>query len=214
MNGRHISQRLVWRLAALLVVPLTMATAQEAADYFRANCASCHTIGGGRLAGPDLKNVGQRKDRAWLTRFLQDPKGVIDSGDPYALELQRDARGAIMPALPTMTKARAEALLDLIEAESKLEKSQFVGVQVSDRPFTPQDVEMGRQIFLGSVQLKNGGPSSLMSLDARTWRVCRWNARARPDNGVRTIRGPQSARHMALRARNPHHAISVQEAPS
>ena len=66
-----------------------------------------------------------------------------------------------MPALPGMTKARAESLLDLIEAESKLEKSQFAGVQVSDRPFTPRDIELGREIFAGTVALKNGGPSCL-----------------------------------------------------
>src|SRR5262249_2147663 len=42
---------------------LTSAMAQEAADFFRQNCVSCHTVGGGRLTGPDLKNVTQRKER-------------------------------------------------------------------------------------------------------------------------------------------------------
>lgn len=40
--------------------------AQETADYFRQNCTSCHTIGGGRLTGPDLKDVEGRKDSDWL----------------------------------------------------------------------------------------------------------------------------------------------------
>lgn len=145
---------------ALTAMPST-ALAQETADYFRANCMSCHTIGGGRLAGPDLKNLSQRKDRAWLVKFMLDPKSMIEAGDPYALELQRDARGAVMPTLPTLTRQRAEALLDLIEAESKLEKSQFHGVQISDRPFTTKDVELGRAIFLGHTPLKNGGPSCM-----------------------------------------------------
>jgi mono/diheme cytochrome c family protein len=39
------------------------AAAQEAADFFRQNCISCHTVGGGRLTGPDFKNVTQRKER-------------------------------------------------------------------------------------------------------------------------------------------------------
>ncbi|MDZ7288935.1 MAG: cytochrome c [candidate division KSB1 bacterium] len=135
--------------------------AQDPVADFRANCMSCHTIGGGRLTGPDLKNVTQRKDRAWLVQFIQDPKSFIDAGDPYAVELFKAARGVVMPALPGMTKARAEALLTLIAAESKLEKSQFAGVQISERPFTPQDVETGRRIFLGTVSLKNGGPACI-----------------------------------------------------
>ena len=49
----------------ILCMALATATgsAQEAADFFRQNCISCHTVGGGRLTGPDLKNVTQRKER-------------------------------------------------------------------------------------------------------------------------------------------------------
>lgn len=149
----------LWLLLTLVLSP--SAPAQDPARDFRTNCMSCHTIGGGRLTGPDLKNVGDRKDREWLTRFIQDPKAVIDAGDAYAQELVKEARGVMMPTLPAMTKSRAEALLSLIEAESKLEKSQFVGLQISERPFTPRDIEVGQGIFMGTVNLKNGGPSCI-----------------------------------------------------
>jgi mono/diheme cytochrome c family protein len=113
------------------------------------------------LTGPDLKNVTQRKDRVWLEKFLMDPKAMIDAGDPYAVELLSAARGVTMPTLPGMNKQRAEGLLNLLEAESKLEKSQFAGLQLSDRPFTTVDVELGRSLFLGLTALKNGGPSCI-----------------------------------------------------
>jgi mono/diheme cytochrome c family protein len=85
--------------AALLLALAAAAPAvgQEAAQFYRQNCASCHTIGGGRLAGPDLKNVEERKDRDWLTRFMLDPPAVLQSGDPYAAQLQQEARGVVMP---------------------------------------------------------------------------------------------------------------------
>ncbi len=137
------------------------ALSQDPAADFKQNCTSCHTIGGGRLTGPDLKNVGGRKDRDWLIRFIMDPRALIDSGDPYALELFSQARNAVMPTLPGMTRLRADALLRMIEEESKLEKSQFIGVQVSDRPFTENDIETGRLIFSGRKALKNGGPSCI-----------------------------------------------------
>ncbi|MBI1790387.1 MAG: cytochrome c [Acidobacteria bacterium] len=145
------------RLLVAAILP-ALGGAQEAAEFFRQNCVSCHTIGGGRLTGPDLKDVGQRKDPAWLTRFLMNPQGMINSGDAYALQLQQQARGVVMPTVQGMNKARAEALLGLIEAESKLEKSQFIGLQISDRPFTGEDIEQGRRMFRGTRKLLNGGP--------------------------------------------------------
>ncbi len=134
------------------------ACAQQPADFFRANCVSCHTIGGGRLTGPDLKNVTERKDRAWLAEFLLSPQRMIDRGDPYALQLQAQSRGVVMPTVPGVDAARAEALLNFIEAESRVARSQFSGTQISDRPLTAADVEQGRLILLGRRKLANGGP--------------------------------------------------------
>jgi cytochrome c2 len=148
-------------IAGLLVAVPAVAPAQVPAQYFRQNCTSCHTIGGGRLTGPDLKGVTGRKDRAWLIRFIQNPKAVIEAGDPYAAQLVQEARGVIMPALPGMNQGLAEALLDLIEAESKLDRSEFAGLQLSDRPFTPADVGRGHDLFTGEAPLASGGPPCL-----------------------------------------------------
>jgi len=134
-----------------------VSVAQDRVEDFKRNCASCHTVGGGRLVGPDLQNVTQRKDRAWLARFIVDPISVMESGDAYAVKLKNEARGVVMQAAPGMTLERAMNLLDLIEAESLLAKSQFAGVQLSDRPFTPADVAAGRDIFLGTQPLVAGG---------------------------------------------------------
>lgn len=132
--------------------------AQEPAAFFKQNCMSCHTVGGGRLAGPDLKDVTQRRDKAWLANWLQNPKVVIDAGDPYAQKLVQDARGVVMPQVAGMNPQLAGALVDLLEAESKLPRSQFAGVQISDRPFTPQDAALGAALFTGEKRLANGGP--------------------------------------------------------
>ncbi len=142
---------------SLAIAVIAPAFADDAA-FFQQNCATCHTIGGGRLTGPDLKDVTKRRDRAWLTNWLQNPRAVIDSGDPYAQKILQDARGIVMPTIPGMTPAQATALLDLIDAESKLPRSRFAGTQVNMRPFTPADVALGRSIFTGEHRLQNGGP--------------------------------------------------------
>jgi len=145
-------------LAFVFQPQLTSAQDPEAVQFFRTNCASCHTIGGGRLTGPDLKNVEQRKDRDWLIRFIMDPQGVIQSGDPYAQKLLEESRGVVMPKIMGMTRERAEALLDLIAVESQKEKSQFAGLSIPTEPFTPEQIQRGRDYFMGRRRLAQGGP--------------------------------------------------------
>jgi cytochrome c2 len=155
-----VSRHKILACAGLLLGALPWSTsAQQPADYFQQNCTSCHTIGGGRITGPDLKDVAKRKDRAWLERFVQNPKAVLDSGDPYALQLQQEARGVVMPTLPGMNLGMAKSLLDMIEGESRLAKSRFAGVSISDRPFTGADVALGTGYFLGTRPLSQGGPA-------------------------------------------------------
>jgi mono/diheme cytochrome c family protein len=147
-------------LIAVLFAPALPgnAAAQLADQFFQQNCVTCHTIGGGRLIGPDLKEAVQQKDRAWLEHFIQDPEAVLNSGDPYALQLKKDANGIVMPKMPGLTPEMAKSLLDLIEVESKLPKSSLAGVAVSEQPFTPDDVLTGTKIFLGKRRLSQAGP--------------------------------------------------------
>lgn len=145
-------------VAALLAAGT--AAAQSPADFFKQSCASCHTIGGGRLVGPDLKDVTKRKDAAWLIEFMLAPQRMIDSGDAYALKLRDEARGVVMPPVAGMDRAKAAELLKFIEAQSG-GKSQFGGSQVSDRPFTAADIEQGRLLLTGERKLANGGPACL-----------------------------------------------------
>jgi mono/diheme cytochrome c family protein len=66
-----------------------------------------------------------------------------------------------MPNIAGMNPQLAQSLLDLIAAESKLPRSQFAGLQISDRPLTAVDVEKGKQIFRGEQPLSNGGPACI-----------------------------------------------------
>ncbi|MCC7495487.1 MAG: c-type cytochrome [Fimbriimonadaceae bacterium] len=147
------------RAACYTLLLVGAARADEAADFFRQSCFSCHTIGGGRLTGPDLKDVTTRREKAWLTAFILNPKGVIDGGDAYANELVQQARGVVMPTVAGINAARSAALVDLIEAESKLPESQFKGLSISSAPFTADEIAQGAALFKGARALKNGAPA-------------------------------------------------------
>src|SRR5436305_33100 len=110
--------RLTW-IAFVLFGFSHMGFAQEAADFFAQKCKACHSIGGGRRVGPDLKGVTSQKDRAWMEKFIQNPKAVIDTGDSFAVQLQQEYRGMVMPTVPGVTPELAESLVNFIEHESR-----------------------------------------------------------------------------------------------
>jgi hypothetical protein len=66
-----------------------------------------------------------------------------------------------MPTLFGLSRDRIESLLNLIEAESQLPRSQFAGLQISNRQLTAEDVEHGRELFLGRNRLENGNPACI-----------------------------------------------------
>lgn len=166
MNKTHfVRLRLAALIIGLLLIPLISPvsaplTEEQAAEYFQKNCAVCHKIGGGKLIGPDLKDVTSRQDRDWLIEFMLDPQGVLNSGDQYALKLQKEANGVIMYTIPGMTREIASSLLDYIERLSRGETPS----SVADTPvvsFIPPDPIGGNKIFTGAAALANGGPACI-----------------------------------------------------
>jgi len=45
--------------------------------FLRSGCLGCHTVGRGRLIGPDLAGVLGRRTVDWLRRWLQDPPRML-----------------------------------------------------------------------------------------------------------------------------------------
>lgn len=160
---RRITLTLVVVLAAL-ATSAGSALAQDAAQFFKTSCTSCHTIGGGRLVGPDLKGAAERRTREWLQKFIADPKAVIDARDATATQLVQESRGVIMPTLGVQPDM-VNALIDLIAAESALPRSQFAGAAAAGgagpRLMTPADVDLGRRLFMGDRLLTKGGPACI-----------------------------------------------------
>ena len=76
--------------------PLSKLYAQEAKDLFTV-CSACHTIGGGKLIGPDLKGVDERHDEAWLIKFIQNSQVLVQAGDVAAVKLFKENNNIPMP---------------------------------------------------------------------------------------------------------------------
>lgn len=52
-------------------------------------CPACHTIGGGKLSGPDLAGVTERREEEWLREWIKSPDKMIMT-DPIAKDLLKE----------------------------------------------------------------------------------------------------------------------------
>jgi cytochrome c551/c552 len=73
--------------------------AETGKEIFESLCAACHTIGKGKLVGPDLAGVTSRREESWLHRQIKEPDALIAENDPIAMQLLQEADNVEMPPL-------------------------------------------------------------------------------------------------------------------
>lgn len=85
--------------------------------FQRKGCGSCHSIGRGRMAAPDLLGVVERRTTDWLQEFLRNTDQMLGS-DPIAQALLEEYRYIKMPNMG-VTDTEIEALIHFLAAESQ-----------------------------------------------------------------------------------------------
>ncbi len=150
---------------ALLAPP---ATAQgQGESLFTQMCVACHTIGGGRLIGPDLANVHYRRDEAWLISFVQSSTALVASGDTAAATLVSEFGGMVMPDF-ALTEDQIREILAYIALNSPAGNPPVSEEPPPSSEITPAQIELGRSLFVGRVPFGNGGASCSSCHNVRT----------------------------------------------
>ena len=70
----------------------------EGGKLFQEKCTACHTIGKGKLIGPDLLGVTSRREESWLKRQIQEPDRLIAEKDPIVMQLLKESKN--IPMVP------------------------------------------------------------------------------------------------------------------
>jgi len=134
---------------------------------FQGKCAPCHTVGGGDLAGPDLRGVTARRDAAWLDRFIREPDVMIQAKDPIALKMLDKYSGLAIPNLG-ITESDATLLRAYLASSAAPGAAAPAGqampgpsvqpaAPAPSAPLPPGDPAAGRALFTGRKLFQNRG---------------------------------------------------------
>ncbi len=144
-----------WALLASLALSVVSASAQsQGEELFQRTCIACHTINGGRLVGPDLANIQNRRDEAWIIDFVQSSSTLIASGDPVAVELFEDYNNLVMPDHP-LSDDEVLAIIHFIASTSLTEETAVPTPASSEEA----DPVAGQELFVGLQRFANRGPA-------------------------------------------------------
>lgn len=177
----------------LLVIANTISYSSEAdqlegAQYFNQICSACHTIGGGRLVGPDLANVQEKRSDQWLKDFIKSSQALINSGDPDAVAIYEEYNKMVMPDAPFTDDQISEVVVyikaasgggeeaaegeetaetggeEAVDAEQADEEAALIETGAES---TEANVLLGQNLFQGKERFENGGPSCISCHDVK-----------------------------------------------
>ncbi len=125
---------------------------------FNGVCKACHTIGQGKLVGPDLAGVSQRRSLDWIIPFVQSSQTVIKSGDETAVALFEENNKVTMPD-NALSRAEVMSVIRYIETTAGDPASKSAVMPTPLETATEAQLAHGADLFQGISRLAGGGPA-------------------------------------------------------
>jgi len=156
-------------MAVVLTFLISTSKAQDGEQLFQ-QCKACHTIGQGKLLGPDLLDVSKKRDAVWLKNFIKSSQAMIKNGDADALALFEEFNKLPMMDY-NLPDADINAIIKYIDSFSTDTENGEASVFASDSLAaikaaefmatidTDENRAKGKALFQGSRGFKNGGAS-------------------------------------------------------
>ncbi len=177
-TGRGRSSAIGLLLILVSLAWLSDGRAQQPGEQdYQTLCAACHTIGGGRLIGPDLAGVHDRRSDEWLMEFVQSSQSMIERGDPEAIAVFEEYSSLLMPD-PPLSEVQIRDVLAYLRTAADAPPATGGQAAVTATPtavpeipsaaadpevalpLPPQaEITRGQDLFQGRARFENGGPT-------------------------------------------------------
>lgn len=145
--------RFVTAIAVFVFLPLIPVLAQKTGEQiFKETCTACHTIGKGKLVGPDLADVQNRHSEEWIRNFVKSSQTVIKSGDKYADSLFKAFNQMPMPDHPNLKDDEIKGLIAYISTQGSPPATATASTAA-----LKGNSNRGRDLFDGKIRFTNRG---------------------------------------------------------
>ncbi len=142
--------------------------AQSGEETFNKTCKACHTIGAGKLVGPDLNGVASRRSEAWLMKWTKSSQSLINSGDADAKAVFEANNKIPMPD-QILSDADINGVVEYIKSKSsvgEVSASANVAKGTLQSSVKSSDNASAEEIALGQMLFEkgnftNGGPACI-----------------------------------------------------
>lgn len=167
LSNTNAHKLLAYLFAGYFIATSLLVNAQDGGALYKQKCSACHKIGGGRFVGPDLKDVTTKRSEEWLHKWINSSSALIASGDKDANAIYNEFNKMAMPD-QNLSDAEMKAVLAFIKGESggavaTTDTSKQAAPPAPDASLTASatQIEEGKNIFMGSTPLMNGGAACI-----------------------------------------------------
>lgn len=104
-------------LMAASFIPAHYSFAAGGEEVFNKMCMTCHSLTDVKLVGPGLGGLSDRRDEAWVIKWVKDPQGMVNSGDEYAVKLFDEYNKVPMPGFPQLTDEEISGIYEFVKSK-------------------------------------------------------------------------------------------------
>ncbi len=142
-------------MALVVMLGASAASAQDQGEtLFNQSCVACHTIGAGRLVGPNLANVRNRRNEEWIISFIRSSQSLIASGDADAVATFEEYNRFPMPD-HAYSDDDIRAIMGYIARNSPADGSTPSNEPMVVEAVDDGNIQIGEDLFVGKIRFEN-----------------------------------------------------------